>query len=144
MRQSEPTKHPLMYVLKAFLVLASLSVLTAVAVSAVGPIGDKQERGGVVLTGIVTDTTCGSSHGAGMRGDPECTRDCVGDGAGFALAVEKKVYILQGHRASLYRFAGETVIVKGKVRGYDTVVVESVTPAIFEVLHRTPAAEASE
>jgi hypothetical protein len=141
MKRNEPTKHPLMYVLKAFLVLAVL--LTAVAVSAGGRIGDKQQSS-VVLTGVVTDTTCGSSHNAGLRGNPECTRDCVSAGAGYALAIGRKVYVLQGHRAALYRFAGEIVIVKGKVRGYDTIVVESVTPAIFEVLRGMPAAEASE
>jgi hypothetical protein len=86
--------------------------------------------------GIVSDTTCGYFHGGGIRGDAVCTRDCVSAGAGYALAVGTKVYMLQGHRDSLDQFAGENVIVKGKVRGRDTVVVESVIPVVVKVLHK--------
>src|SRR3974390_3043280 len=110
---------------EVFLALA-VSVLASVVVFGRGFIGDRQEQPGVVLKGIVFDTTCGYLHGAGIRGDAVCTRDCVSAGAGYALAVGKKVYVLQGNRAKLDRFAGETVIVKGKVRGHDTVFVESV------------------
>jgi hypothetical protein len=120
---------------EVFLALAISSLVSAVVLAG-GFVGDKGEQpGGIVLTGIVSDTTCGYLHGAEKRGDAWCTRDCVSQGAGYALAVGKKVYILQGHRAMLDRFAGGTVIVKGQVRGRDTVLVESVTPVIIKVLH---------
>ena len=130
--KSQPPKSK--HVQKLFLAL-TISTLISAAASAGGFIGDRHEQpGGIVLTGIVSDTTCGSGHGAGMRGDAVCTRDCVSQGADYALAVGNKVYVLQGHRVMLDRFAGETVMVKGKVRGRDTVVVESVTPVIVDVL----------
>lgn len=78
---------------------------------------------------------CGSAHG---MGDAECTRECVKLGAGYALVVKKKIYVLQGHQAELDRFAGENVLVTGKVRNRDTVTVESVTPLVVEVLRRMP------
>jgi hypothetical protein len=41
--------------------------------------------------------------------------------------------MLQGQEARLNTFAGEAVVIRGKARKYDTVLVESVTPAIVEV-----------
>jgi hypothetical protein len=55
-------------------------------------------------------------------------------GAGYALAVGKKVYILQGHQVELYKFAGDPVIVKGRIVSRDTVAVESVAPVIEDAL----------
>jgi hypothetical protein len=136
MSPSEPKNQPSKSRYREVFLALAISSLVSAVVLAGGFVGDKQEQsGGIVLTGVVSDTTCGYSHGAGGRGDAVCTRDCVSYGAGYALAVGKKVYFLQGHRPILDRFAGETVIVKGKVRGRDTVAVESVTPVIIKVLH---------
>ena len=145
MRPNEPKKQPSksIYMLKVLSALVILSMVMAAAMSAGSSIGGKTQSG-VTLTGIVTDTMCGNTHGTEARGDAECTRVCVTLGAGYALAVGKKVYMLQGHQADLDRFAGEAVIVKGKVRRRDTVVVESVTPVIIEVLRAMPVDEASE
>lgn len=82
------------------------------------------------LTGIVSDTSCGSTHGTNTQGDAECTRQCVKLGADYALAVGEKVYVLQGHRDELNQFAGETVVISGKVINRYTVAVDSVTPYI--------------
>src|SRR5689334_3912074 len=92
-----------------------ISGLLSAALSAGGFIGARQLPARIVLTGIVSDTTCGYFHGAGVRGDALCTLDCVSQGADFALAVEKKVYLLQGNRVTLDQFAGQTVVVKGTV-----------------------------
>ena len=74
---------------EVFLALAISSLVSAVVLAG-GFVGDRQEQsGGIVLTGIVSDTTCGYLHGAGTRGDAVCTRDCVSYGAGYALAVGK-------------------------------------------------------
>ena len=121
-------------VLKLFAAVVISSIVMAVGMWARTSVVDWQGQPTVVLTGIVSDTTCGSSHGTGARGDPECTRICVEMGAGYALAVKKHVYMLQGHQAELDRFAGEPVLVKGKIVGRDTVAVESVAPVIADAL----------
>jgi len=43
----------------------------------------------------------------------------------YALAVEKKVYTLEGHEAELSKLAGQKVTVKGTLKA-DIVTVESV------------------
>lgn len=88
-------------------------------------------RPGVTLTGIVSDSVCGSDHGIRARGDPECTRACVDLGAQFALMVGKlrvgkKMYILHGHEADLEEFAGKEVTVKGRTLGRDGIIVDQV------------------
>lgn len=119
-------------ILKLFSALVISSIVAAVGMSARTSIVDKQGQPAVVLTGIVSDTMCGSTHGTKAHGDAECTRTCVELGAGYVLAVGKKVYILQGHRTELDRFAGDEVLVKGKVLSRDTVAVESVAPVIVD------------
>jgi len=112
------------YILKVF----SALVVTAVAMFAGTSIGDTQGQSVVELTGIVTDTACGIQHGTKIGGNAECTRLCVKMGAEYALGVGKRVYILQGHQAELDRFAGDRVIVKGRMIGRGTMAVEWVVP----------------
>jgi hypothetical protein len=86
---------------------------------------------GVTLTGIVSDSVCGSDHGIKAPGDPECTRSCVELGAQYALMVGKlkvgkKMYLLHGREADLERFAGKEVRVKGRALGRDTIIVDQV------------------
>lgn len=123
------------YMLQLFSALVITSMVTVVAMSA-SSIVDRYAQPGVVLTGIVSDTMCGRTHGTSTLGNAECTRECVELGAEYALVVGKKIYVLQGHRAELDRFAGETVYVTGKVRSRDTVAVESITPLPVQVLRR--------
>jgi len=80
------------------------------------------------LTGVVTDSMCGATHMAKVKTSAECTRVCVKDRMKYALSVEKKVYILEGHEGELAKFAGQKVTVKGTLKG-DIVTVESVLPA---------------
>jgi hypothetical protein len=51
---------------------------------------------------------------------------CVKRGSDYALAVDGKVYTLKGDQAQFDRFAGENVVVKGKVSG-TTISVDSIT-----------------
>ena len=101
--------------LTAVLMLALAGVFAAVA----------QQQS---LTGVLTDSMCGATHMAKDKTPAECAQMCVKDGAKRALAVEKKVYILESHEAELAKLAGQKVTVKGTLKG-DTVTVESVLPA---------------
>jgi hypothetical protein len=93
--------------------LALLGVFSAVA----------QQR---TLTGVLTDSMCGATHMAKDKSPAECTRMCVKDGMKYALAVEKKLYTLDGHEAELAKLAGEKVIITGTVSG-NTIAVQSVS-----------------
>lgn len=80
------------------------------------------------LTGTLTDSMCGTSHMAKDKTAAECTRMCVKDGMKYALAVDKKLYILEGHEAELSKLAGQKVTVKGTTND-GTVTVQSVVAA---------------
>ena len=57
---------------------------------------------------------CGATHMAKDKTPAECTQMCVKDGMKYALAVEKKVYTLEGYEADLAKLAGQKVTVKGQ------------------------------
>ena len=78
------------------------------------------------LTGIVSDATCQGRHNRKAVTNYGCTRKCVEDGADYALVVGHRVYILEGHRADLDKFAGGRATVSGRVTE-NRVVVDSVT-----------------
>jgi hypothetical protein len=77
------------------------------------------------LTGVVTDSMCGATHMAKDKTPAECTQLCVTDGMKYALAVEKKVYTLEGREAELAKLAGHKVTAKGTLKG-DTLSVQEV------------------
>lgn len=116
--------------LRAIPVLSmSVTIILAIAVAAGSVI--IPPRSTVTLTGMVSDSICGSDHGILAAGDPECTRACVQLGAQYALMVGKlkvgkAMYILHGHEADLERFAGKNVTVKGRALGRDTIIVDQV------------------
>ena len=78
------------------------------------------------FTGTLTDSMCGTAHMAKDKTPAECTRLCVKDGMKYALAVDKKLYPLEGHEAELSKLAGQKVTVKGTLKG-DTLSVQEVT-----------------
>jgi len=80
------------------------------------------------LTGVVSDSACGATHGMKGMTAADCTHMCVKAGQNYALVVGTDVYVLQGHEAELDKVAGELAMVKGSVIG-KTVIVESVTRA---------------
>jgi hypothetical protein len=80
------------------------------------------------LTGTVSDAMCGANHMMQGKTAAECTRECVKQGSDFALVTGGKVYTLKGNKSQLDKFAGESVVVKGKVSG-TTISVDSISPA---------------
>src|SRR5437899_8966514 len=54
-----------------------------------------------------------------------CTRQCVEDGADYALVVGRTVYILEGHGGELDKFAGGQATIRGRVNG-NKILVDSV------------------
>jgi hypothetical protein len=77
------------------------------------------------FSGVVTDSMCGGRHMAKDKSPAECTRMCVKDGQKYGLAVDKKLYTLEGHEADLSKLAGQKVTVKGTLKG-DTLSVQEV------------------
>jgi hypothetical protein len=77
------------------------------------------------FTAVVTDSMCGATHMVKDKTPAECTRMCVKDGMKYALAADKKLYILEGHEGELSKLAGQRVTVKGTLKG-DTLSVQEV------------------
>jgi hypothetical protein len=80
------------------------------------------------ITGTVSDTMCGAHHMMKDATAAQCTRECVKQGSDFALVSGGKVYTLKGDKAKFDKFAGENVVVKGKVSG-TTISVDSISPS---------------
>jgi hypothetical protein len=122
----------------AVLIISAITIIAA-AIAAGSVIIPLQP--GVTLTGIVSDSVCGSDHGIKAEGDPECTRSCVELGAQYALMVGKlkvgkRMYLLHGREADLERFAGKEVRVKGRALGRDTIIVDQVDRLYSEAARR--------
>jgi len=77
------------------------------------------------LTGTVSDAMCGAHHMMQGKTAAQCTRECVKQGSDFALVSGGKVYTLKGNKSQFDKFAGENVVVKGKVTG-TTISVDSI------------------
>ena len=77
------------------------------------------------ITGTVSDAMCGAHHMMKDATSAQCTRECVKQGSDFALVSGGKVYTLKGDKTQFDKFAGENVVVKGKVSG-TTVSVDSI------------------
>jgi len=80
------------------------------------------------ITGTVSDAMCGAHHMMKDATAAQCTRQCVKQGSDFALVSGGKVYTLKGDKAQFDKFAGENVVVKGKVSG-TTIAVDSIGPS---------------
>jgi len=80
------------------------------------------------ITGTVSDAMCGAHHMMKGATAAQCTRECVKQGSNFALVSGSKVYTLKGDKAQFDKFAGENVVVKGKVSG-TTISVDSIGPS---------------
>ena len=80
------------------------------------------------LTGTITDDMCGASHMMPGKSPAECTRACVKRGAHFALAVNSKVYILDGKTADVDKLAGSKATVQGTLNG-NVLTVSSIAAA---------------
>jgi len=80
------------------------------------------------ITGTVSDAMCGAHHMMKGATAAQCTRECVKQSSDFALVSGSKVYTLKGDKAQFDKFAGENVVVKGKVSG-TTISVDSIGPS---------------
>ena len=69
------------------------------------------------FTGTLTDSMCGAAHMAKDKTPAECTQMCVKDGMKYALAADKKLYTLEGHEPELAKLGGQSVTVKGTLKG---------------------------
>ena len=79
------------------------------------------------LSGVVSDSMCGAKHMMKNKTPAECTRECVKSGSDYALVVGNKVYVLKGDQATIDKFAGKRVKVKGSMAG-SVVTVQSLQP----------------
>jgi hypothetical protein len=119
-------------ILRVFSALVISSMVAAAGMWAGTSIVDRQNQGVMQWTGIVTDSDCGSAHGTKFHGDAACTRLCVSLGADYALASGQRVVVLRGHPAELNAFAGDMVVVRGRMVSRNMVAVESVAPYILK------------
>jgi hypothetical protein len=134
MKPMIPRSQPSRAILRVFSALVISSMVAAVGTWAATSIVNSQHQSTLQLTGIVSDSDCGSTHGTKIHGDAACTRLCVSLGAEYALADGRRIYVLRGHPAELNAFAGELVIVRGKMVNRNTVQVESVDPYLVSAV----------
>lgn len=108
--------------------LAALALLLVSSLVFAQSSGTAKSGKQATLTGVVSDTMCGAKHMMPGKSAAECTRACVKADSDYALVVGEKVYTLKGNAAELDKYAGESVTVKGTVKG-DTVNAQTITPA---------------
>jgi len=129
-----PRRQPSRAILRVFSALVISSIVMTVGTWAATSTVVRQHQSVLQLTGVVSDADCGSTHGTKIHGDAACTRLCVSLGAEYALAAGERIYVLRGHPAELNAFAGDMVVVKGKMVNRNTVAVESVIPYIVSAV----------
>jgi len=92
------------------------------------PIPNRDAGAEEELTGLVSDAICKGMHFRKALTPFSCTLKCVHEGADYSLVVGDKVYVLEGHRAELDKFAGGRATIRGQVNG-NGIAVDSVTKA---------------
>jgi hypothetical protein len=102
--------------------------ISTVFLSAALSVGAAFAQSSQAISGTVTDAMCGAHHMMQGKTPAQCTRECVRQGADFALASGDKVYILKGDKSQFDKFAGQNVTVRGKVDG-KTLTVDSIAAA---------------
>lgn len=102
-------------------------VITTIAVFTLGA-ASLLAQATQTITGTVTDAMCGTHHMMKDATATQCTRACVKQGADFALASNGKVYTLKGDKSQFDKFAGQSVNIKGTVKG-NTISVNSIEAA---------------
>jgi hypothetical protein len=102
-------------ILAAVMILTALCALPAMAAT-------------TTLTGVVTCDMCNGKHMMPGKTDAVCTRACVRRGAKLALAVNDKVYVLNGKTSEVDALAGSKATVKGELNG-NVLTVSSIAAA---------------
>ena len=77
------------------------------------------------LTGVVSDSMCGTKHGMANMSDRECTQMCAAQGAQYVLVAGGKIYKLTNRASELKTHAGHTVNLTGEMKK-DTIAVSKV------------------
>jgi len=81
------------------------------------------------LTGIVSDSYCKGQHSRKAQTQCSCTLKCVHEeGHDYVLVVGDDIYVLNGPRAELDKFAGGRATITGNLSD-GTLTVEQVTVA---------------
>jgi hypothetical protein len=116
------------------LLLATIGVVAGTAVDAFGQ--DSANHTAVVRAatertyeGVVTCSRCGARHPADSHETAAtCSRACVRSGDAFALVDGETIYVLDGDRDLINRFAGQRAQVGGLIDG-NKIRVSSMTAA---------------
>ena len=109
--------------MKTLRILAATSGLMVLVSLAVGqttlaaPVPNRDAAAVEQLTGLVSDATCKGMHFRKAVTPFSCTLKCVHDGADYALIVDDTVYILEGRRPELVKFAGSRATIRGQISG---------------------------
>ena len=86
------------------------------------------------IEGVISDSMCGRTHMKTSKSNAECVAKCLKGGAGYALVVGNKVYLLAGNPQTITPFAAKHVKVSGSVKG-NTVTVTSVAESNAATMH---------
>lgn len=79
------------------------------------------------LTGIVSDSSCKGQHFRKAQTQFSCTLKCVHEeGRDYVLVVGSEIYVLDGPRAEIDKFAGGRATITGHLNG-SKLTVDSVT-----------------
>ncbi len=113
--------------MKSILSVSLSSFLAAAVLLGAAALHGQASGSQKTLTGVVSDSMCGTSHMAKDMSSAECLRMCVKKGTKYALVVDKSVYTLEGHEAELDKYAAQKVSVTGSVKD-QTLTVQSVKP----------------
>jgi hypothetical protein len=77
------------------------------------------------LTGVVSDSMCGTKHGMANMSDRDCTQMCAAQGSQYVLISGGKIYKLANRAGDLKTHAGHTVNLTGEVKK-DTIAVSKI------------------
>jgi len=77
------------------------------------------------LTGVISDSMCGTKHGMANMSDRDCTQMCAAQGSLYVLISGGKIYKLANRAGDLKTHAGHTVNLTGEVKK-DTIAVSKI------------------
>jgi hypothetical protein len=105
-----------------------------VTIGFVGGLCSVASAANMTMTGMISDSACGSSHAKMIEAhkeakmsERECTLACVKGGGKFVFVSDGKVYSVANQSfAALTEHAGETVSLTGDVNG-NTVTVSKIS-----------------
>lgn len=92
-----------------------------------GPVPAQNLGSERTLTGIVSDSSCKGQHFRKAQTQFSCTLKCVHEeGRDYVLIVGSEIYVLDGPRAEIDKFAGGRATITGHLNG-SKLTVDSMT-----------------